>query len=103
MQKERLEVANLTIIEKFYIEANEGASSEKIAKIMRKAVTAEDIQEYRDALPEKEHTAGDAMAINTKKGVAIMTQTAAEISDEAKKSDPEIQKKLNSNKIFRIK
>lgn len=106
MQKERLEVANLTTIEKFYIEANEDVSSEKIAKVMRKAVTVEDVQEYRDALPEKEekkNTAGDAMAINTKKGVAIMTQTAAEISDEAQKSDPEIQKKLNSNKIFRIK
>ena len=106
MQKERLQVANLTTIEKFYVEANDEMSSSEIAKVMRKAVTTEDIQKYRDSLPDKEPdeaTAGKAMAIDTEKGVAIMTQTAAELSDEAVKSDPELQKELNRNKIFRIK
>jgi len=101
-------VANLTTIEKFYIEANEEVSSEEIANIMRKAVTTDDVQKYRDSMPTPEEqpekpTAGDAMAIDTDKGVAVMTQTAAEISDEAVKSDPKTQKDLNSDKIFRIK
>ena len=84
MQKERLQVANLTTVEKFYIEANEEMSSEEIAKIMRKTITIEDIQKYRDSLPDKEpekETARKAMAIDTEKGVAVMTQNAAEISD----------------------
>ena len=106
MQKERLLVANLTTIEKFYIEANEEMSVEEIAGVMRKSVTTEDVQKYRDSLPPaatKTNTAGDAMAIDSDKGVAVMTQNAAEISDTAPKSDPEIQKELNKNKIFRIK
>ena len=99
-------MANLTTIEKFYVEANDEMSSAEIAEIMRKAVTTEDIQKYRDSLSDKEpakDAAGKAMAIDTEKGVAIMTQTAAELSDEAEKSDPELQKELNRNKIFRIK
>ena len=96
-------MANLTIIEKFYIEANTGDSAEEIAKVMRKSITANDVQQHRDDLPKESATAGNAMDRDPDKGVAVMTQTAAEISDEAIKSDPEIQKKINSNKIFRIK
>ena len=101
-------MANLTAIEKFYIEANEEVSSEEIANIMRKAVTAEDVQKHRDSMPipvpaPQKTTAGDAMAIDTDKGVAVMTQNAAEIADEAVKSDPEVHKEFNSDKIFRIR
>jgi len=96
-------MVNLTTIEKFYIEANTEDSAEEIAKVMRKAITTNDVQQYRDALPKESETAGNAMARDPDKGVAVMTQNAAELSDEAIKSDPEIQKKLNSNKIFRIK
>ena len=106
MQKERLQVANLTVIEKFYIEANTEMSSDEIANIMRSAVTVEDVQKHRDSIPATDptkNTAGDAMAIDSEKGVAIMTQTAAELADESVKSDPELQENLNSNKIFRIK
>lgn len=103
MQKERRQVANLTVIEKFYIEANEEMSAEEISGLMRSAVTVEDIQKHIDSLPERKTTAGDAMARDPKRGVTVMTQTAAEISDEAEKSNPEIQKELNKDKIYRMK
>ena len=92
--------------EEFYIENNTDLSAEELAAAMRTHVTAEDVQKYRDTLPEQEATmptAGDAMARDTKKGVAIMTQTAAELSDAAEKGNEELFEELNKNRIHRIK
>ena len=95
----------LTKIEKFYIEGNSELSSRDVADEMRPAISEEDVQKYRDSLTEgsEQPTAGSTMARDPKKGVAIMTQTAAEISDEAKKSDKEIRDKVNKDRIYRIK
>ena len=95
----------LTKIEKFYIEGNSELSSQDVADEMRPAISGEDVQKHRDSLAERpeQPTAGSTMARDPKKGVAIMTQTAAEISDEAKKSDKEIRDKVNKDRIYRIK
>tara|TARA_Y100000593_G_scaffold60870_1_gene112898 strand:+ start:1999 stop:2301 length:303 start_codon:yes stop_codon:yes gene_type:complete len=96
----------LTKVEKFFIENNKDLSSQAIADDMRAAVTNEDVQKYRDSLGEKDPetpTAGSTMARDPEKGVAIMTQTAAEISDEAQKSDKELREELNKDRIYKIK
>jgi len=95
----------LTKIEKFFIEGNSDLSSKAIADEMRAAIGEEDVQKYRDSLGEKfeQPTAGSTMARDPEKGVAIMTQTAAEISDEAEKSSKEIRDKVNKDRIYRIK
>jgi hypothetical protein len=96
----------LTKVEKFFIENNKDLSSQAIADDMRAAVTNEDVQKYRDSLGKKDPetpTAGSTMARDPEKGVAIMTQTAAEISDEAQKSDKELREELNKDRIYKIK
>ncbi len=96
----------LTKVEKFFIENNKELSTKEIADDMRAAVSNEDVQKYRDSLKDKEGqspTAGSTMARDPKKGVAIMTQTAAEISDEAQKSDQDLREKLNKDRIYKIK
>ena len=95
----------LTKVEKFFIEGNSDLSSQAVADEMRAAISGEDVQKHRDSLGKEsdQPTAGSTMARDPKKGVAIMTQTAAEISDEAKKSDKEIRDKVNKDRIYRIK
>ena len=95
----------LTKIERFFIEGNDELSSQAIAEEMRPAISEEDVQKHRDFLSEKpdQPTAGSTMARDPEKGVAIMTQTAAELSDEAQKSNKEIRDEVNKNRIYRIK
>tara|TARA_R110000824_G_scaffold91724_1_gene222995 strand:- start:155 stop:454 length:300 start_codon:yes stop_codon:yes gene_type:complete len=95
----------LTKVEKFFIEGNSDLSSQAVADEMRAAISGEDVQKHRDSLGKEsdQPTAGSTMARDPEKGVAIMTQTAAEISDEAKKSDKDIRDKVNKDRIYRIK
>lgn len=84
MQKGKPEMANLNEVEKFYINEHSDISSEDIANKMRKVVTPEIVQAYRDNI---ESTSGSAMSRNPEKGVAIMTEVASSASDFIEKSD----------------
>ena len=106
MLKESLEMVNLNDVEKFYIEGNRHLKPHKISRNMRKAVTEKVVNDYLHSLPpleeDKPLTSGDFMERDTKKGVAIMTETASQRSDEVRESR-EATEHDNSDKIHKIK
>jgi len=98
-------MVNLNEIEKFYIESHRHLKPHKISRHMRKAVTEKVVNEYLRSLPPEEPqktTSGDMMERDTKKGVAVMTENASQMSDEFRDSQKDI-KIDNSDKIHKIK
>ena len=99
-------MVNLSIVEKFYIESHRDLKPHRISKRMRKAITEQVVDEYLKTLPPPEKEApkvsGDLMNRDGKKGVAVMTPAASEMSDtfrdEASESTPD-----NNDRIHRIK
>ena len=109
MQKGKLEMVNLTEIEKFYIEAHRDLKPHKISKRMRKPVTELVVNEYLRSLPpeeSKEPNAGDLMGRKVDKGAVVMTEQSSEKSDHFRdktSNNSGSMEKINEDKIHRIK
>ena len=107
MLKERLEMVNLSKVEKFYIEEHRKNTPESIAKQMRNAITQEVVLSYLNSLPSEEpdvFKTPDLMVVDNERGISIMTEAASERSDAVRDGQPSIDiTERNATRIHRIK